>query len=75
MVRGGCLPVRGSKGMEWKYDDDLCECGTKETEIHVLFECKYYDLVRSRWMRTWDRCAGREGKNNGRNKRIAGGEL
>ena len=22
MVRGGCLPVRGSKGMEWKYDDD-----------------------------------------------------
>ena len=26
MVRGGCLPVRGSKGMEWKYDDDLCVC-------------------------------------------------
>ena len=24
MVRGGCLPVRGSKGMDWKYDDDLC---------------------------------------------------
>ena len=23
MVRGGCLPVRGSKGMELKYDDDL----------------------------------------------------
>ena len=22
MVRGGCLPVRGSKGMEWKYDDE-----------------------------------------------------
>ena len=37
MVRGGCLPVRGSKGMEWKYDDDLCVCGTKETEIHMLF--------------------------------------
>ena len=33
MVRGRCLPVRGSKGMEWKYDDDLC--GTKETEINV----------------------------------------
>ena len=30
MVRGGCLTVRGSKGMEWKYDDDLCVCGTKE---------------------------------------------
>ena len=28
-------------------------CGTKETEIHVLLECKCYDLVR-RWMRTWD---------------------
>ena len=52
MVRGGYLPLRGSKGMERKYDDDLCVCGTKET--HVLFECKCYDLVRRRWMRTWD---------------------
>ena len=40
--------------MEWKYDDDLCVCGTKETEIHVLIECKCYDLVRRIWMRTWD---------------------
>ena len=31
MVRGGCLPVRGYKGMEWKYDDDLCVCGIKDT--------------------------------------------
>ena len=52
MVRGGCQPVRGSKGMEWKYDDDLCVWGTKETEMHVLLECKCYDLVRRRWMRT-----------------------
>ena len=51
MVRGGCLPVRGSKGMEWKYDDDLCVCGTK---VHVLLVCKCYDMVRRRWMRTWD---------------------
>ena len=66
MVRGGCLPVRGSKGMDWKYDDYLCVCGTKETEIHVFFECKClcYDMG----------CAGREGKNNGHNKRICGGE-
>ena len=41
MVRGGCLPVRGSKGMEWKYDDDL-------------LECKCYDMVRRRWLRTCD---------------------
>ena len=54
MVRGGCLPVRGSKGMEYKYDYDICVCGTKETEIHVLFDCKCYGLVRRRWMRTWD---------------------
>ena len=54
MVRGGCLPVRGFKGMEWKYDDDLSVCGTKETEIHVLFECKCYDMVRRKWTRTWD---------------------
>ena len=26
LVRGGCVPVRGSKGMEWKYDDDFCVC-------------------------------------------------
>ena len=54
MVRGGCLPVRGSKGMAWKYDDDLSVYGTKETGIHVLFERKCYDLVRKIWMRTWD---------------------
>ena len=54
MVRGGCLRVRGSKGMEWKYYDDLCVCGTKETEIHVLLECKCYDMVRRRWLRTCD---------------------
>ena len=58
MVRGDCLPVRGSKGMVWKYDDDLCVCvcvcGTKEIEIHVLFECKSYDMVRRKWLRTWD---------------------
>ena len=48
MVRGGYLPVRGSKGMEWKYDADLSVCGTKETKIHILFECKCYGLVRRR---------------------------
>ena len=40
--------------MERKYEDELCVCGTKEKEIHVPFECKCYDLVRRRWMRTWD---------------------
>ena len=40
--------------MEWKYGDDLCMCGTKETEIHVLLACKRYDIVRRRWMRTCD---------------------
>ena len=24
MVRGGCLPVRGSERMTWKYDYDKC---------------------------------------------------
>ena len=71
MVRGGYLPVKGSKGIEWKYYDDLGVCGTKETEIHVLFDCKCYDMVRRKWLRTWD---GREGKINGCNKRICGGE-
>ena len=38
MVRGGCLPVRGSERMAWKYDDDCCGCGQVETDEHVLFE-------------------------------------
>ena len=47
--------MRSSKGMEWKYDDDLCASGTKETETHdVLFECKCYDQMRRRWIRAWD---------------------
>ena len=37
MVRRGCLPVRGSERMTWKYDDCRCGCGLVETEMHVLF--------------------------------------
>ena len=36
MFKGGCMPVRRSKGMEWKYNDDMCVCGTTEREIHVV---------------------------------------
>ena len=54
MVKGCCLPVRGSKGIEWYYDDELCACGTKETGIHMLFKCKCYDQMRRSWTRTWD---------------------
>ena len=35
MVRVGCLPVRGSEKMRWKYDDYKCRCGLVETEKHV----------------------------------------
>ena len=35
MVRGGCLPVRGSERMAWKYEDECCGCGQVETEEHV----------------------------------------
>ena len=37
---------RCSKGMDWTYDDTIYVCGTKETVIHVLLECKCYDMVR-----------------------------
>ena len=34
MVKGCCMPARGSKGLEWKYDNNWCMCVTKETEMH-----------------------------------------
>ena len=43
MVKGGCLPLRGSERMTWKYDYDKCRCGLIETEKHVLFECTLYE--------------------------------
>ena len=49
MVRGGCLPVRGSERMTWEYDDCRCGCGLVETEMHVLFECTLYEEERERW--------------------------
>ena len=49
MVRGGCLPVRGSERMAWKYDDDCCGCGQVETEEHVQFACNRYGEERLRW--------------------------
>ena len=36
MVRGGCLPVRGSTWISWMYDDMRCVCGDVESENHVL---------------------------------------
>ena len=32
----------------------LCECGTKGKEIHVFFECKFYDQMRRIWLRVCD---------------------
>ena len=49
MVRGRCLPVRGSERMTWKYDDDKCRCGLVETERHVFYECTLYGEERERW--------------------------
>ena len=43
MVRGVCLPLRGSERRTWKYDDDdKCSRGLVEAERHVLFECTLY---------------------------------
>ena len=35
MVMGGCLAVRGFKGMKWKYADDLCECGQRKQQRYM----------------------------------------
>ena len=48
MVMGGCLPVRRSEMMTWKYDDK-CRYGLVETEKHVLFECTLHGEERGRW--------------------------
>ena len=42
MVRGGCLPVRGSTRMSWKCDDIRCVCGNMESKKHVLLYCIPY---------------------------------
>ena len=42
MVMGGCLPVKGSERMAWKYEADCCGCVQDKTEEHGLFECKRY---------------------------------
>ena len=39
MVRCGCLPVRGSTRMSWKYGDFYCVCDDVESENHVLLNC------------------------------------
>ena len=48
MLRVGCLPVRGSDRMTWKYDDDKCRRGLVEAEKNVLFECTLYEEERGR---------------------------
>ena len=37
MVMGGCFPVRGSKGMECKYDDYLCVCVGPKKQRYMCF--------------------------------------
>ena len=49
MVWGGCLPVRGSERMTWKYDYCRCGCGLVETDMRVLFECTLYEEERESW--------------------------
>ena len=49
MVRRGCLPVRRSEMMAWKYDDCRCGCGLVETNLYVLFECTLYGEEREIW--------------------------
>ena len=49
MVRGGCLPVKGSERLVWKYDDCRCGYGPVEIEMDVLFECTLYGEERERW--------------------------
>ena len=39
--------------MEWKYDDDLYVCVGQKTQRSMCF-LSLNDLVRRRWMRTWD---------------------
>ena len=57
IVRGGCLPVK-----ELKYADNICECGTKETEMKVFVESNHYDQMRRRWIKTMNRLDEKERK-------------
>ena len=37
MFRRSCLPVRSSKGMEWKCEDDLCVCVGQKKQRSMCF--------------------------------------
>ena len=39
MMKRGCLPVRESTMITWKYDDMHCVCGDVESEKHVVLDC------------------------------------
>ena len=39
----------------------MCVGGGKETEIHVFFECTYYDQMRRRWIMAYDGLEEKEG--------------
>ena len=49
LLRGGCLPVRNSERMNWKFDDKRCICGEIESVGHVFQECAQYQEERGRW--------------------------
>ena len=52
MVRGGCLLIRGSERMAWKYDDDCYGCGgmSKQKNMCCLNATRYGE-ERGRWIR------------------------
>ena len=47
MVRGGCQSVRGAKGIELKYDADLCVWEQRKRDT-----C--YDQMNRLWLMAWD---------------------
>lgn len=59
MCRGDSLPVRMNNIVAWKYGEQKgCECGTEESERHVLLECRLYEGMRRDWLEKWRQVYG-----------------
>ena len=61
MCRGGCLPVRGARRVQWRKESPECSCGMVETRDHLFLECERLKGMRDEWQASVDQGSDWEG--------------